>query len=85
MTTTDDLLAARGHEYGGFRLNASKIAAAAAGLDLAHLIRRNHPAVYPIVMIVIKLARLSSNPDHLDSWRDIAGYAELMVTELSRD
>lgn len=32
---------------------------------------------YPIIMILTKLARLAQNPDHLDSWVDIAGYAAL--------
>ena len=32
---------------------------------------------YPLAMILVKVARLAQNPDHLDSWVDIAGYAGL--------
>lgn len=30
-----------------------------------------------IMMMLLKIARLKNNPDHVDSWIDIAGYAAL--------
>jgi len=36
-------------------------------------------------MIASKLARITcGNPDEMDHWRDIAGYAELVVRDLRR-
>lgn len=35
-------------------------------------------------MIAVKLSRLlSGNPDHIDSWHDIAGYAQLVADHLA--
>lgn len=37
-------------------------------------------------MILHKVARIcNGDPDYDDSWRDIAGYAQLVVDELNRD
>lgn len=33
-------------------------------------------------LIFLKLARISQNPDNADNWRDIAGYAQLIVNDL---
>lgn len=38
-----------------------------------------------IEMIVVKLVRLMSSPTHIDSWRDIEGYAKLVRDRLERD
>jgi hypothetical protein len=36
-------------------------------------------------MMAVKMARiLNGNPDHIDSWHDIAGYALLVVDRLER-
>lgn len=41
------------------------------------------PAMYwPWVAIVVKLCRLLQSPDHIDSWRDIAGFANLALRGL---
>lgn len=80
----DEILDGREEEYGSFTL-------------WAHLGRRlmevceNAPSwqrmtsseQYAIIMICAKLARvLNGNPHHADSWRDIAGYAQLVVNQL---
>lgn len=36
-------------------------------------------------MICVKLSRLGSNPRHLDSWVDIAGYARTAAMVIDRD
>ena len=41
-------------------------------------------AWYPWVIILNKLARILGDPKHLDSWRDIAGYATLVVNYLEK-
>jgi hypothetical protein len=40
---------------------------------------------YPWFMIFAKLMRLLASPDHLDSWRDIVGYATLVVKDKTND
>ena len=35
--------------------------------------------------ICTKLARISHTPKHVDSWRDIAGYATLIVNILEKE
>jgi hypothetical protein len=79
--TTEELLEARQAEYGDFAVTADSFR------GLLHALGRalDGPDAYPLVMIAAKLARLMGNPAHVDSWRDIAGYAELMVRELTAD
>ena len=40
---------------------------------------------HPWYQIMTKLIRLLVSPNHLDSWRDIIGYAELVVTEMEAE
>ena len=35
-------------------------------------------------MIINKAIRLLASPRHLDSWKDIAGYAQLVVNDLEK-
>jgi hypothetical protein len=43
-----------------------------------------HDQALALQMIVQKLARIANgDPDHLDSWLDIAGYATLVAERLS--
>jgi hypothetical protein len=51
---------------------------------LIGLIFRAPEAFFPWLIIHNKLIRILSNPYHYDSWRDIAGYAELMKQEIER-
>lgn len=45
-----------------------------------------HPAIrHALEMIGVKLARLTTSPDHLDSVIDIAGYARTIVMILDRE
>lgn len=83
---TSALLTARGHEYGIFRDSAA----------LMQGIKRllaDHAAKHDktfaddqweaLEMIVHKIARIvNGNPDKVDSWQDIAGYATLIADRL---
>lgn len=40
---------------------------------------------HALEMILVKIARLTTTPDHLDSWIDIAGYARTAVMIIDRD
>ena len=37
---------------------------------------------HPWYMILTKLVRLLHSPEHLDSWRDIVGFANLVIADL---
>lgn len=67
------LLDARGQEYGP----ADQSFRAIAQIWSALLSVEISPGNVARCMIALKLVRLSSTPTHLDSWRDIAGYAIL--------
>jgi hypothetical protein len=44
----------------------------------------DEPLGQALAMIGVKMARLAHNPDHLDSWIDIAGYARCAVMILDK-
>jgi len=80
----EPLLAEREHTHGSYRLNA----------DMAQSIKnayRKSPTWDKLTtrqresldFIASKIGRiLSGNPDHIDHWDDIAGYANLILEEL---
>lgn len=57
-------------------------------LEIMHILKSHHQRMNTtsmkefdyscIVDVVNKLIRVSATPDHIDSWRDIAGYATLI-------
>lgn len=72
--------AERGNSYGDF----SKIAADAQTLKCM-LVTAQMTVVQreAMQMICTKLARLANgDPNHIDSWFDIAGYADLVVNDI---
>lgn len=80
MTTLNEMLAERGKDYGDFR----EVAATAQALkDLATSDRMSDSQREAMEMICSKIARLAcGDPNHFDTWRDVAGYATLIVLEL---
>ena len=70
-------VADRGTAYGGVEDNFGRI----ARLWSAHLLNRTGtiftftPDDVAQMMVLMKVARLENQPNHLDSWTDIAGYA----------
>ena len=42
------------------------------------------PLRYPLDMVRAKVARLQFNPEHEDSWRDLAEYAHIALMFLQR-
>lgn len=86
MSVTDTL-AERGKTYGNFAMKALFIQRLKAQL-------RATPGwdnIYPdqaeaLELIATKLGRiLYGNPQHLDSWHDIAGYAELVAERIREE
>lgn len=80
------LLKERGETYGDFRELAR------VKLAIVHAMRmhaRTYTEAYIIEgldMIATKLARIANgDPMHVDSWRDIAGYATLVADLLEKE
>lgn len=87
MTDIDNTLEERGSTYGEFIHNAST----SQQLKTALWFRMNS-GHYPfdvmeaLEMICHKMARIvNGDPNHLDSWVDIAGYATLVAQRIERE
>ena len=74
-----NVLADRSKAYGDPRQNMAAIAARWS-VTLGHPVT---PAQVVLCMLDLKLARLGHDPRHLDSLRDVAGYAAVLC-EVSR-
>lgn len=84
--TTDQVITERGEVYGDFFEGIQCEA------QLLETIVDRYKSVYYIPLppvyylffskIAMKLSRLSVNPNHIDSWTDIAGYARLVELHL---
>ena len=84
MQQIDDILDERGANYGSF------VSHAEISDSIKEIIFTVPADLKPyqseaLSMIVHKIARIvNGNPDYVDSWQDIAGYAQLVVNELER-
>lgn len=86
VTGVDDILAQRGLRYGKFK-NLAQLCQ-----ELKRVMVRHASAVgtefadsqwEALEMIAHKIARIvNGDPNHIDSWADIAGYAKLIADEL---
>lgn len=80
--SVSDILDDRHNTYGAF------IDVAAVSVALRAVIRERRPDLMPdqeeaLHMICNKIARIvNGDPNHIDSWRDIAGYATLVSERL---
>jgi hypothetical protein len=80
--TTDDILDDRHKTYGAF-MDVSAVA-----ISLKQIIRDRRPDLMPdqeeaLSLICTKIARIvNGDPNHIDSWRDVAGYAQLVADRL---
>jgi hypothetical protein len=85
-TGIDAILAQREARYGGFRNNAI-IAQSLKSVLQTHpswgsLDPFHQEALHQILS---KVSRLVFNPNYLDNWTDIAGYATLVIKELNEN
>jgi hypothetical protein len=82
----DAILGKRGEQYGSF-MQSSDTVIRIKGI-MHNAVARNAVHLYPdqlqaLDMIATKLSRIvHGNPNHLDSWIDIAGYATLVADRL---
>ena len=90
MSSIDATLSERGQRYGEFEDHAEHSIAIKAvlftlmGEEKAKTLKADQ--VEAICMIAHKLARITNGDPHYDdSWRDVAGYAQLVANRLARD
>lgn len=86
MTDTDSLLDEREKTHGPYRVKAEIIQELKQVLrTYGHWNRLSSVQCESLDMIVHKIGRiLSGDPDCIDHWDDIAGYAKLVVRDLSK-
>lgn len=75
------IISERAKEYGEPIANMDQIAAMSA--EISHCVDTS--IRFCLQMIIMKLARLSSNPNHVDSAVDIAGYARIIAQLQTRN
>jgi hypothetical protein len=85
-TNVDAILDERAATYGSF-MDVAKVAQqlkhVAASHTIAVGVELSHDKIEALEMIFSKIARiLNGNPDQIDSWIDIAGYATLVADRL---
>lgn len=85
-TTVDAILDARAENYGKF-IDGAEIMQMLKRMVHGYIENRGTQLAFDqresIDMIIHKLGRIiNGNPDHVDSWRDIAGYATLVADRL---
>lgn len=90
MSSIDATLSERGQRYGEFENHAEHSIAIKTllftllGEEKAKTLKADQ--VEAICMIAHKLARITNGDPHYDdSWRDIAGYAQLVANRLAKD
>ena len=89
MNDIKDILLERGNRYGTFKSHSRLVQGMkrAAGLYLSDTRERLAPdQMEALEMILHKIGRiLNGDPDYIDSWQDIVGYATLVVERLEDD
>ena len=81
MSKIDSILEDRGKSYGSYDINVEAVASIMGILHRVHKDKTGETLnlidYSNLSYIVIKLVRLGATPDHLDSLKDIQGYAKL--------
>ena len=80
--TTEAILDDREKQYGSFKNTGHAFERIYRAILPMSKALTNTPLLYAYAGISMKLARLCNNPLHIDSWRDIAGYATLAADYL---
>lgn len=91
LQSTEETLKERGNRYGEFA-NHAQVSQELKSTFHYHVKNYGRPEDFTyemneaVDMICHKLARIANgDPTYDDNWRDIAGYAELVVKELNRE
>lgn len=79
----EKVLAERGKNYGRFKDHAAISQRFKRTVNLYHGDKLSSVHREALDMILHKIARIvNGNPNHVESWVDIAGYAQLVVNDL---
>ena len=86
----DKIITERGSNYGPAKGHFSTTQKMFNAFDWRYLWSPNKPEdksrnamiLHAVYMILDKLARAAWNPWHIDNWKDIQGYAQLVIDEL---
>lgn len=90
METIKEILDERGSRYGDFK-DQAQLSDKLRDAFFDHYGKHNSKPIEPymmeaLILIFHKLARIANgDPYYDDSWRDICGYAQLVVEELNKD
>ena len=77
-----EMLTERGNNYGNFTEMAA-VSQAIKDTVIGGSALLNSAQREALEMIAVKMSRIAcGNPDHADSWEDIAGYATLIVNQI---
>ena len=89
MIEIDDVLKERGERYGSFESHAEITVVLARVIALECLKRQKElqaDQAEALHMICHKIARIvNGDPDYIDNWVDIAGYATLVANRLQSE
>lgn len=84
----ENTLVQRGSIYGEFAVQLETVGGIVEAMKAAYIASgRGYPSKELLAewhYLAIKLARIAVNPDHTDSYHDLAGYATLMERERTR-
>jgi hypothetical protein len=80
----DNILQERGERYGSFEQNSATVQALKKVLHMNdNWLHLHYDQREALDMICHKMARIiNGNPNYVDSWADIAGYATLVANRL---
>jgi len=76
--TTAKLVVERGEQYGAAHLTTSRIVQLLLSMHLLDKILASDK-FFCWIQCLNKLVRALADPDYVDNWADIAGYAELVM------
>jgi hypothetical protein len=79
----EQLLNERNEPYADAWAKTGKVLAFVAE-DVGRLLVFRSQMFYPFVAIVCKLMRVLGSPDNPDHWKDIMGYAQLVLGDIER-
>lgn len=85
MGTVRDILTRNEKDYGSFKDLAGISQTLKTLIDVKGE-KLSASQTEALEMIMVKIARiLNGNPDYIDNWVDIAGYAQLVVDDLQKE
>lgn len=89
MTELHEIIAERGNRYGAFAAQAEIAVHLKESLRAFVTLRGTGlrpDQIEALDMILLKISRLvNGDPNHLDGWRDIAGYATLVADRIAAE